>query len=389
MKLLSKDFRIYKWNFQLSSLLWFLLATIGVLLKIKLGPDKIENFFIFKNVFWHALHQTNLYNFYPSENLGSYLYGPLFSMVIAPFSVLPANAGAFLWGIFNAAILFLAIRNLPVSYKNQNIILLISMMEMMTSVQNMQINCLIAALIIFSYTFVRKEQDFWAALFIVIGFLVKLYGIVGIAFLFFSKDKTRFILSFLFWLIILFCLPMLIASPSFIIQSYFDWYHTLVVKDSANTFSDMQNISVMGMLRHIFKTQHLNLVIIFIAAWFYLLPFLRFNQLKNPAFQLNYVALTLIGVVIFSSSAESPTYIIAVAGVGLWFVLQNQKRWTALLLLIFVLCFTSLSSTDFFPAYIKSNFIRPYSIKALPCFLIWIVLAYQLLKNDFSKVKIE
>ncbi len=388
MNLLSEDIKVYKFKFSFAALLWFLLAVIGVLSKIRLGYDKIGNFLIFRNAFWHTLHQVKLYIYYSSENLGSYLYGPLFSIVIAPFSLLPINSGAFLWVIANAAILFFAIRNLPVSYKNQNIILIISVIEMMTSVQNLQINCMVAATILFAFIFVKKEQNFRAAIFIVIGFLVKLYGIVGIAFILFSNNKTKFILSFFFWLIILLCLPMVLSSPSFIIQSYFDWYHTLIKKDNINATSFMQNISVMGMLRHLITTKYLDLIVIFIAAWFYLLPLFRLNQLKNKTFQLTYLCFTLIGVVIFSSSAESPTYIIAMIGVGLWFVIQNPKNWFVVFLLVLALCFTSLSSTDFFPRFIKLKFIQPYSLKALPCFLIWLVIAVQLIRKDFNKMVI-
>ncbi len=387
MNLLTKEFRIYKWNISFVTLLWFLLAIIGAMLKIKLGHDKIGNYLIFENVFWNTIHQTNLYFVDPAKNLGSYLYGPLFSTIIAPFALFSTNIGAFLWSIANAGFLFFAVRKLPVSYKDQNIILFLSAVEMMTSVQNMQINCFIAGLIIFAFIFVQKQKDFWATLFVAIGFLVKLYGIVGIAFFLFSRHKLKFTLSFVFWLVILFCLPMLISSPSFIIQSYFDWYHTLVAKDVANTYSNMQNISVMGMLRHIFKTEYLNGIIILVAALFYAVPLLRLNQLKNLAFRLSYLALALIGVVIFSSSAESPTYIIAVAGVGIWYVLQNKNHWPVILLLISTFLLTSLSSTDFFPQFIKSNIVRPYSLKALPCFLVWLALIFQLLKKDFSIVK--
>lgn len=380
--------RIQKWNFSFASLVWFAFCTIGVLLKIRLGYEKIGNYLIFKNAFWHTLHQANLYSFYPSENLGSYLYGPLFVIIIAPFSLLPVDVGAFFWGVANAAVLFYAIRKLPVSYKKQNCILLFSVIEMMTSVQNMQTNCLVAALVILSFIFVQKQQDFWATLFIAVGFLIKLYGIVGIAFILFSEDKTKFAVSFLIWLVILFCLPMILSSPSFIVQSYLQWYHTLLLKNNTNTYSDIQNISVMGMITHFFKITYLNAVIIFIAGWFYLLPFLRINQLKTLAFQLNYVAFTLIGVVIFSSSAESPTYIIAIAGVSIWFILQNEKKWLVIFLLLFTFTFTSLSSTDYFPGYIKFHFIRPYSLKALPCFFIWLILIYQLLKKDFRTIEI-
>lgn len=386
MNLLLKDFKILKLKFSFAALVWFVMAATGAILKIRLGYSAIGNFIIFRNTFWHMFHQTNLYSYYPSEKLGSYLYGPLFSLLMAPFSLLSVNAGAFVWSIFNASILFIAIRKLPVGYKNQNIILLASSIEMMTSIQNMQINCLLTATIIFSYILIKKEKAFWATLFIAIGFLIKIYGIVGIAFFFFSKEKITFTASFIFWIILLFFLPVLFSSSSFIIHSYADWYDTLVVKNNANNLSDRQNISVMGMISHIFKITSPNFIVLFIAAWFYLLPFLRTSQYSLPSFQLSYLSFALIGVVIFSSSAESPTYIIAVTGAAIWFILQNPKSALAISLFVFTLVVTSLSSTDFFPHYIQSKLILPYALKALPCFLIWIVLAYELLKKDFKSV---
>ena len=383
MNVLIKDLRIAKWDISWVTILWFLLAIIGVLLKIKLGQDKIGNYLIFENAFQNTIHQHNLYFVDPAKHLGSFLYGPLFSIVIAPFAVFSTNEGAFLWGVVNAGFLFFAIRNLPVSYKNQNIILLISAIEMMTCIQNMQINCIIAGLIIFAFIYVQQQRDFWATLFIAIGFLVKLYGIVGIAFFLFSNHKIKFSLSFLFWLAVLFCLPMVISSPSFIIESYAEWYHTLVAKDTANSVSDMQNISVMGILRHILKTEYLNGIVVMAAALCYALPLLRKKQFLNLSFRLSYLALALIGVVIFSSSAESPTYIIAVSGVGIWYILQ-QESWPVILLLITTFLLTSFSATDFFPLFIKMNYVRPYALKALPCFLVWLVLVYQLLRKDFG-----
>lgn len=384
MNLFTKTFKISRRSISLAAVIWFSLAGIGVLLKISLGPDNIRNFLIFKDAFYRALHETNLYFVDPATNLDSYLYGPTFSILMWPFAILPISIGAFLWGIANAGILFLSIKKLPVSNKNQNFILLFSAIEMVTSVQNMQINCIIAALIIFSLAFVQQGKDFWATLFIATGFLIKLYGIVGIAFFFFSRNKIKFCWSFIFWSLILFCLPMLILSPSFLIHSYSDWYHTLLAKDISNAHSDMQNISVMGMLGHIFTSEYLNAIIILSAVLFYALPFFRNRQLNKPAFQLSYLAFALIGVVIFSSSAESPTYIIAVAGVAIWYVIQPKKNVLATLLVIFTFLLTSLSSTDLFPQFIRVNFIRPYSLKALPCFLVWLVIGSKLLFSNFK-----
>ena len=116
------------------------------------------------------------------------------------------------------------------------------------------------------------------------------------------------------------------------------------------------------------------------------MPFLRVNQYKNISFKLYYLAFILIGVVIYSTSAESATYIIAMTGVGIWFIFQ-EKSAINIALLIFALVLTSLSPTDFFPRSIKINLVFPYGLKALPCFFIWISLLYYLLTKNFMMVK--
>jgi hypothetical protein len=183
---------------------------------------------------------------------------------------------------------------------------------------------------------------------------------------------------------------MLISSPAFIIQTYQDWFDALVEKNALNidisVMRGMQDISLTGMIRRIFNISTLpNYFVTIPGAICYALPFLRFSQYKNSYFKLSYLAFALIGVVIFSSSAESPTYVIAVTGVAIWYVLQNNMRSAfniSLLVLTFI--FTILSPTDIVPRFLKDEFIIRYSLKAFPCFLVWCVLIFQLLKKDFS-----
>jgi len=114
------------------------------------------------------------------------------------------------------------------------------------------------------------------------------------------------------------------------------------------------------------------------------LPYLRVNQFKHLAFRLMLLASTLIFTVIFSSGSESPTYVIAFAGVAIWFTLQqNPKNKWAIALFIFTFVLTSLSPTDIFPRSVK-EFIRLYSLKALPCIMVWLTIIYQMLKEDFE-----
>jgi hypothetical protein len=75
-------------------------------------------------------------------------------------------------------------------------------------------------------------------------------------------------------------------------------------------------------------------------------------------------------------------------GVAIWYILQDEKKWWTIALLIFALVLTSLSTTDFFPKFIKVEYVRPYALKALPCFLIWLVIAFQLLTKKFDELKL-
>lgn len=388
---LFKKINIGKYLIALPILLWFAMATIAALAEISRGSSSINNYLIFKNVFWHTIHQQNLYSLYPSEYQDCNHYGPLFSIIIAPFALLPLYLGCFIWCMINASILFIAIKKLPLSHFQQNSILLIGAIEMMTSIHNVQFNPMLTAWVVLSFVYVKKGNNFLATLFIAAGFLVKIYGIVGLCFFVFSDNKLKFIVSFIFWVVVFFCLPMLLSSPQFIIQTYQDWYHSLVEKNQANvaiqTLGNMQDISAMGLFRRILYWENFkNIWVTLPAALLICLPFLRVKQYQYVCFQLTYVSVVLFSIVLFSSSAESATYVIAVTGFALWYVIQNNfSKFVLVSLLLLVISITSLSYTDFFPKYIHTNLIRPYALKAFPILLVWIIAIVQLWRKDFSE----
>jgi hypothetical protein len=237
------------------TILWFLIPFIAVLILLSKGDSKINNYLIFKHVFWHTFQQQNLYSFYPSEYFDKNHYGPLFSIIIAPFALLPNFLGALLWAMANVWILFYAINKLPVSDWGKNIILLISLIEALTSIQNVQFNPMLCSWIILTYVFIKEDKIGLAAMLIVAGTLVKLYGIVGIPFIFFTKEYKKLIGYLLLWAILFLGLPMLISSPEFVLKSYVDWYHVLVEKNIENVSSyqkvGMTDISAMGFVKRV------------------------------------------------------------------------------------------------------------------------------------------
>lgn len=368
--------------------IWMIITLLSVVKQLKIG--NYNNYKIFKNVYFHTIEKLPLYKEYPLEYFDHNHYGPIFSLLIAPFAVLPDYLGIPFWGLFNAGVLAWAITQLPLKSSQINAILWICLHELLTTLLGLQFNPMMTAIIILSFVYIEKGKDFWSAFFIVLGVFVKLYGIVGLAFFFFSKNKIKFILSLLFWCIVLFSLPMLISSPEYIIQTYQEWFARLIEKNNENTgLSSYQDISLMGMVRRFFQDSTIpNLPFLISGVFLFGLQYLRIKEYKEETFRVMLLASVLIFTVIFSSGSESPTYIIAFVGVAIWFVIQPKPISNLHIgLFIFAFILTSLSPSDLIPKYLKDNYIRPYALKALPCVLIWFVIVYEMLKNKFKNYR--
>jgi hypothetical protein len=364
---------------------YIIVALISALKQILRRHD--NNYQIFKNVFYHIIEEKSLYASYPNLYFDYNHYGPIFGLFIAPFAIMPDGLGMVLWCIFNALVLVYAISQLNLESSKINLILWICVHEFLTTSLGQQFNPIMTSIIILSYVLIEKERDFWSACLIILGTFIKLYGIVGLAFFFFSKNKMKFIGSLAFWSVVFFVLPMAISSPEFIINSYSEWFARLVEKNNENgSFDSLQDISIMGIFKKILNMPNLsNLLFLIPGIVLFGLPYLRFNMFSNKKFQLLLLSSVLIFTVIFSSGSESPTYIIAFAGVAIWFIIQEEKtKWTWFLF-IFALLLTSFSPSDLFPKYIKETYIKPYSLKALPCVLIWFQITYELITTQFSK----
>jgi Glycosyltransferase family 87 len=359
--------------------LWFVVTLVSVIKQLLL--EKYNNYNIFKGVFYHTINKLDIYGLYPSEYFDQNHYGPIFSLFIAPFALLPDYLGLPLWGLFNAGVLIYAIMQLPLKSSQINAVLWICLHEFLTTLLGVQFNPIMAAIIILSFVNIEKSKDVWATMFIVLGLFIKLYGIVGLAFFFFSKNKIKFILSFIMWSIIFFILPMVITSPEFIINTYTNWYHDLLAKNTENTsLTSYQDICLMGMVRRIFNDISIpNLPFLIIGLILFGLQYLRIKEYKQETFRLMLLASTMIFTVIFSTGSESPTYIIAFIGVAIWFVIQPKPISNFyLFLFIFAMVLTSFSPSDLVPRFIRDQYIKPYALKALPCVIIWFLIIYEM-----------
>ena len=367
--------------------LWTLLAVVAGLTKI--APHRHNNFLIFRGVFWHTIQKLSLYDFYPTEYNDHNHYGPVFSLVIAPFAVVPDAIGLLGWLVVLALGMYYAVRRLPLEEGRQIFLYWFCAHELLTALQMQQFNIAIAAIIIGSFAAIEKGREVTAAFLIVLGTFVKLYGVVGLAFFFFVKRKPRFILALIGWSVVCFVAPMLISSPEYVVGQYVEWYERLAAKNGENTFSLMQNISLLGMIRKASgSASYSDLLVILPGLALFGLPYLRFGQYRHLAFRYAILSSVLLFVVLFSTGSESSTYIIPFAGIALWYTTSPWKRsgWDVALL-VFTFVLSSLSPSDLFPRSLREAYVLPYALKALPPTLIWLRLSYELLTRDYAPSK--
>ncbi len=363
---------------------WILAAIVTSLKQYLTGS--FNNYKIFAYVYRHTIQQLPLYAEYPTQYFDSNHYGPFFSLVIAPFAILPDGIGVVLWNLFNVVLLIFGVFKLPIKEPYKVAIAWIVTNELITAMLSVQFNVGLVGLLLLGFVFLEKQKLYQAFIAILIGFLVKLYGIVLLAFFFFSKQKVKFVYVFAIVAIFLFFAPVLITNFTFLKMSYNDWFHSLLNKSNYNeSVSDMANISFMGFMKKVFGIQIHVLVAVAFGAFMLGLILLRRSQYGSLTYRLLLFSELLLCLVLFNTNVESPTFIIAFVGVAIWFILVEKSKLN-ISLFIFAMVLTSFSPTDFFPRFIREQYVKPYALKVLPCILIWIDITYRLLTNKFNKI---
>ena len=206
---------------------------------------------------------------------------------------------------------------------------------------------------------------------LVMGLLAHLPDVVG-------PDKIKFIAYSAFWMLLFAVMPLVVTSFHILVWQYHNWMAMMAADQSAS-----YGLSVMGWLHNWFGINSGKSIVSIIGIILFLVPLSRWQLYKNEGYKLMMLAFMLIWVIIFNHKAESPTYIIAVAGAGIWYFSKPVTTWHKILL-AFIFVFTCLSPTDIFPPYIRQHFFIPYTIKAIPCILLWCIIWIELMtvKNN-------
>jgi hypothetical protein len=335
------------------------------------GTHQHNNFLIFRAASRHLLAGQDLYAAYPAEHADFYKYSPTFALLFAPFAFVPPLVGMFLWNALNALTLYIAL-GMVLPRRAATVARAIVFLDMLGSLQNVQSNALVAALVILTFAAYERRHTALGSLAAVTGAFVKLFPIVAVSFATFHRRKLRVAVAVALSTIGLALLPLLVTPPATLLAQYESW-RAIQAVDAHD-----RGYSVMQMLDYLHHGSWPNWPVQLVGALVLLAPLLQRSRWHEWERRRLYLCSVLVFCVIFNHKAESPTFVVALAGVGIWFAaLSPRTRWEWALFAFIVVC-TILASSDAMPDAIQRDFFDRWRFKTVPLIVLWIELQRRL-----------
>ena len=335
-----------------------------------------NNFDIFRFSFDHLVDCKDLYIHHPNDHYDLFKYSPAFALVFGIFKLVPVWLGLIIWNGLNSVVLALGILKLPkLTNEQKNWALLLCLIETFTSIQSSQCNGLIAGLILLAFSAIEKQQVWRATLFLSITVFIKLFGIVAFALFLLYPQKVKTAFSAVAWFLFFALIPLVVVSMEQLEMLYLSWLK-LLGNDHGLSFG----FSLMGWLHYWFGLNINKLHLLGLGVILFLLPFFHLKRYTDQSFRLLLLSMVLIWVILFNHMAESPTLVIALVGIAVWYF-SNPRSLIDKVLLGLTIVLTSLSGTDLFPASIRHDVIYPYVVKVFPIILVYGKLMFELMRE--------
>lgn len=341
------------------------------------GPD--NNFVIFRWSFLNLASGADMYAAQPQHHADLYKYSPSFAVLFAPFALLPFALSLALWDALNALLLFFAVDKVLPS-RQAAIALALIYLEMLRSMQRSQSNSLVTALVILAFLAFERRQQLGAAFAIAVGAAVKIFPLAALALAIFYPRRIRFALMMVVATAVVLALPLLVVSTSGLAAQYQSWraVESLDAISVGGGGGGGLYGGVMQQLRLIFGVSWPNWPVQLAGTLLLMSPLARWPNWEYASFRIRFLCALLVYMVIFNHQSESPSFVIAVTGIAIWFVSTPRSWWHTTVMVLTVLV-VSISSTDITPKSWQQNFFVHYRLKTIPCTLAWLTMMWELL----------
>jgi hypothetical protein len=306
--------------------IWALLVVVATVQRGVLSQDH-TTFPIFRQSYFHLISGSDLYLFYPHEQgtgpADLFKYSPTWALLYGPFAVLPFAWSLLLWNGLNAAVLFIAVRAI-LPRPSATLALLLISPWLLHAVQSSSSNGLVAGLILLAFHAIERGRHWGAAFTIASGALIKIFPVAAVSFALFRPGKWRFAAALVVALLVLIALPLTVVSTDSLLFQYANWRRMVMLDENDLIFGR----SVLGLMREVTRVPLPNWPAQLLGAMLLMVPvLLRRDRWDDQDFRLRFLSALLVFAVIFNHQAEHQSYVIAAAGVAIWFVTSPLTAW--------------------------------------------------------------
>lgn len=358
-----------------------LYVSSAVIVTVQRGVFAFPNdYAIFRASFWNLLWGRDMYVLHVDQAHDLFKYSPTFAVLFAPLSLLPFTAGLLIWNVLGALLLVYAVvRLLPA--RKANLVLVFAYLPMLRNMQSAQSNTLVAALIVLAFVVLEQGVYWKGALAIGIGAALKIFPLAAVSFAILHRHRTRFTVWFAAILLGLLLLPLLVTSPHSLVAQYRAW--GMLEQREIQDYG----ASVMGTI-HTWLAPGIPGWSVQIAGTIVLLLPLSFKRqvwIEAPDLRLRFLASLLVYCVIFNHKAQPQSYVIAILGIAIWYVISPRTGWHSILLAVVLFLTCGLSPI---PDVLKAP-LTPLIRRPLPCSVVWVVMQVELLAELFSASRLS
>ena len=341
-----------------------------------------NNLSIFRSASLNLLAGRDLYAAHPEQHLDFYKYSPTFALLFAPLAYLPFALAFLCWSLLNGLLLWYALdRLLP--ERQATIALALLYLEVLLALQYGQSNALVAALMILGFVAFEGRRQLGAALSITVGAAVKLFPLAGLSLAALYPRRLRFGAIAVGVLAAAVVLPLVVIPPADLLAQYRSW-HAIEAKDTL-----LRGYSLMHYVHSWLGVNWPNWPQQAAGTALLLLPLaLRSDRWEALEFRRLFLCSLLVYSVLFNHASESPSFVVAYAGIVIWYVGSppNPLRTALMALTLLVMV---VHDVDVVPRWVKYDILVPYRIKGIPGLVAWFVMQWELLVTARSTPRVD
>jgi len=334
-----------------------------------------NNLSIYRTATYNLVAGRDLYVAHPEQHFDFYKYSPTFALLFAPFAYLPFALSFLCWTLLNALLLWYAINRL-IPGRPATIALALLYLEMLLTLQYGQSNALVAALMILAFVALEQGRSAGAAASITLGAAVKLFPLAGASLGALYPRWARFAGIFIVTLAVAVALPLLVTTPETLLAQYHSW-RAIEAQDALR-----RGYSMMHYLHAWLGVDWPNWPVQIAGTVLLVLPLaIRWDRRNSEDFRRLFLCSLLVWAVLFNHASEPPTFIVAYAGIVMWYVSSPASRVRTAVMALTLLVML-MADVDVFPRSFKQEFLVPYRIRGIPVLIAWMVMQWELLKRE-------